>query len=141
MKACFPHGMMLSLDSHLPPVPAVKFCQFLPLRSSLVPCAVSYCIISLNQPSCLGCFTSHFLWDKKAIFIFPFSPVPDNSLLSLCAAQNKVMNKIKQIENPSPTHTQKGKHKSLLNNFIISLCISSLGATYASLQEGTNKHS
>lgn len=134
------HGASLGFSS-----PTSACCEILsvllPLKSSLVPHAVSYRIIFLNQSSCLCCFTSHFLWDKKAIFIFPFSAVPDNSLLSLCAAQNKVMNKIKEIQNLSPTHTQKGKHKSFLNNSIISLCISSLDATIASLQEGTKEHS
>lgn len=134
------HDVSLGFSS-----PTSACCEILsvlfPLRSPLVLHSVSYCVIFLNQSCCLCCLTSHFLWDKKAIFIFPFSAVPDNSLLSLCAAQNKVMNKIKQIENLSPTHIQKGKHEPLLNNSIISLCISSLDATYASLQEGTKKHS
>lgn len=77
----------------------------LPPRSSLVPHVVSYRVIFLSQSSCLCCFTSHFSWDKKAIFIFPFSPAPDNSLLSLSAARSKVMNKTKQTGNLSQTHT------------------------------------
>lgn len=68
------HDVSLGFSS-----PTSAYCEILsvllPLRISLVLHVVSYCVIFLNQSSCLlCCFISHFLWNKKAIFIFPFSP-------------------------------------------------------------------